>query len=192
MRKPRPDSVLDHLPPDQDEQLMEWILGRVPYRNIAEAMKTKYEVETSIRAISKYWQKWGAEHWKATRHNALQMAKDVVAEASANPGTFSKAALEAIEQKAFALSMDPQSSAGELKGLVQMLLKTQDQAIRKRDQELAIERMAFDREKFREHMKSAIDLGFDALFVEVEGNPEAEKLFKKMRASVTGSVENAA
>jgi len=191
MRKPRPDSVLDHLPPEQDEQLMEWILGRVPYRNIVKAMDDKYKVQTSIRALSKYWQKWGAEHWKATRHNALQMAKDVVEEAAANPGAFSEAALEAIEQKVFALSMDPQSNAAEIKGLVQLLLKRQDQSIRKRDQELAIERMQFDREKYRETLKDSIDRGLDALYEELEDNPEAEKLFRKMRAAVGRSVEKA-
>ena len=192
MRRPRPDSVLDHLPPEQDEQLMEWILGRVPYRTIVERMREEYSVETSIRAISKYWQKWGAEHWKARRHDALQMAKDVVEEAKANPGAFSEAALEAIEQKVFALSMDPQSSAREIKGLVQLLLKRQDQDIRKRDQQLAVERMEFDKLKYREAMKEQIDRGLDALFEEIDGNPEAEKLFRKLRATVSHSVEEAA
>ncbi len=149
MRKPRPDSKLDFLPEDQDEQLMEWILGRVPYRTIVERMKEEYGVSTSIRAISEYWQKWGAEHWKNRRHNALQMAKDVVEDARSNPGMFDEAALHAIEQKVFALAMDPTSSAKELKGLVQLLVKHEQNELRERSLQVSENRLALAREKFR-------------------------------------------
>jgi len=189
MRKPRTDSTLDYLPPEQAEQLMEWILGRVPYRSIVEAMREKFQVETSIGAISKYWGKWGAEHWKARRQDALAMARDVVADAAANPGQFSAAALEAIEQKVFALALDPESSAREVKGLAQILMKRNDQEIRKRDQELARERLADSRERWRESLKSAIDRGLDALYDDIAGNPEAEALFERLRAAVRHGVE---
>jgi hypothetical protein len=72
MRKPRTDSTLDYLPDDQGEQLMEWILGRVPYRAIVTRMQEEYGVVTSIRALSAYWRKWGAEHWKARRQDARE------------------------------------------------------------------------------------------------------------------------
>ncbi len=155
MRKPRTDSTLDFLPPEQDEQLMEWILGRVPYRTIVERMRDVYGVETSIRAISSYWTKWGAEHWKARRADALQMARDVVADAAANPGQFSAAALEAIEQKVFALALDPESSSKEVKSLAQILMQRGDQDIRRGElalkakaQERAERQLELAREKF--------------------------------------------
>jgi hypothetical protein len=155
MRKPRTDSTLDYLPDEQAEQLMEWILGRVPYRSIVEQMREQYDVETSIGAISKYWQKWGAEHWKARRADALQMARDVVADAAANPGQFSQAALEAIEQKVFALALDPESSSKEVKGLAQILMQRGDQDIRRGElalkakaQERAERQLELAREKF--------------------------------------------
>jgi len=191
MRKPRTDSTLDYLPEDQAEQLMEWILGRVPYRAIAERMREEYGVETSIRALSKYWQKWGSEHWKARRQDALAMARDVVEDAKASPGQFSEAALEAIEQKVFALALDPESSAREVKGLAQILMKRGDQEIRKRDQELARERLADSRERWRESLKSSIDRGLDALFDDIAGNPEAEALFERLRAAVSKGVAEA-
>lgn len=155
MRKPRTDSTLDYLPPEQAEQLMEWILGRVPYRSIVEAMREKFDVDTSIGAISKYWGKWGSEHWKARRQDALQMARDVVADAAANPGQFSAAALEAIEQKVFALALDPESSSTEVKSLAQILMQRGDQDIRRGElalkakaQERAERQLELAREKF--------------------------------------------
>jgi len=191
MRKPRTDSTLDYLPDDQGEQLMEWILGRVPYRAIVTRMQEEYGVVTSIRALSAYWRKWGAEHWKARRQDALAMARDVVADARATPGQFSEAALEAIEQKVFALALDPESSAREVKGLAQILMKRGDQEIRKRDQDLARERLADSRERWRESLKSAIDRGLDALYEDIAGNPEAEALFERLRAAVGKSVAEA-
>jgi hypothetical protein len=154
-------------------------------------MREQYGVETSIGAISKYWQKWGAEHWKARRADALQMARDVVADAAANPGQFSAAALEAIEQKVFALALDPESSAREVKGLAQILMKRNDQEIRKRDQDLARERLADSRERWRESLKSSIDRGLDALYDDIAGNAEAEALFERLRAAVRQGVADA-
>jgi len=189
MRKPRTDSTLDWLPDDQREQLMDWILGRVSYRQIVERMRDLYQVETSIRSISEYWRKYGAEHWKVRRQGALQMARDVVAEAQSHPGEFSEAAVAALEEKVFALAMDPEGSVAELKGIVTLLIKRQDQEMRRRDLELSRERLAFDREKFRETMKSGIEKGLDALFDEIEGNAEAEALFIRLKATVISTVE---
>jgi hypothetical protein len=117
--------------------------------------------------------------------------RDVVAVARATPGQFSEAALEAIEQKVFALALDPESSAREVKGLAQILMKRGDQEIRKRDQDLARERLADSRERWRESLKSAIDRGLDALYEDIAGNPEAEALFERLRAAVGKSVAEA-
>jgi hypothetical protein len=152
MRRTRPDSILDHLTPEQDEQLMEWILGRVPYRQIVSLMRDTYQVPTSIRAISKYWTKWGAEHWKARRRDALQMASDVVQEARANPELFSEATLKALDQRAFAMAMDPESSGKELKNLVKILIDERRDGRRDelRDRQVTAqeEALRLDREKF--------------------------------------------
>jgi len=189
MRKPRTDSELDYLPDEQREQLMDWILGRVPYRQIVALLKDNYKVSTSLSAVSRYWRKWGAEHWKARRRNAIEMAAAVADEARAAPGQFSEAAASAIEERVFAIAMDPNGDGKDLKDLATILIKGRDQQIRQRDQEIALERLALDREKYREAIKSAQDRGLDALFVEIEGNPEAEALFHRLKAAVMSAAD---
>jgi len=182
MRRPRSDSKLKNLPEDQGEQLTDWLLAGVPYREIKRRMLEAFKVETSTRALSEYWQTECAAALVARRQRAIETADAVADEAAANPGRFDAATVDALKQKAFELAINPQSAAKDVKGLFMLVLKA-------RDQELDVERLAFERDKFKLATQKEIEKGLDALFAEIEGNAQAEAIFEQLKDAALKAVE---
>jgi hypothetical protein len=132
------------MPEEKQAQLCEWLLGGMPYHRAKELVEKEFEVKTSIAALSAFWDEVCTSALIARRQQAVTTADEIAAEVEKKPGQFDAATIDAIKQKAFELSISPQSAPGEVKALFGLLLKARDQELNAEELKLARERFEFD------------------------------------------------
>lgn len=178
-RKPRGDSKLDALTPEQHEQLCVWLtVDNLTYSAARKLVKARFGVTTTLSALSSFFGS-SALPWKYAQDHAA--AKEF---AAMQQGDFQPAMLKRIEQLAFQLASSNRVDVKTLKSFVKMLTDSQKVSLQKQNLELAIE-------KFRDRMKSEVEKGLDAMHAEIKDNPKALELFEKLKACVLESVEAA-
>ena len=141
MRKPRSDSKLANMPEEQQAQLVEWLLAGVPYHEAIGLLKKEFGVATSIASLSHFYQSVVGPHLLRRRMQALGVAEEIATEASAKPGQFDSATIDALKQKAFELAISPGAKAGDVKALFTLLQKHRDQDIKQQQVDLAQRRL---------------------------------------------------
>src|SRR5436190_21883804 len=104
MTKPRSDSKLDNLPEEQKEALAEWLLSGMAYHVAKPLVKKDFGVDTSSRALSEFYAEYCSAALIQRRRRAVTTAEEMAKEAQGQPGRFDTATIEALKQKAFALS----------------------------------------------------------------------------------------
>ena len=144
MRKTRSDSKLARLDEGQQAQLVEWLLGGVPYHQARELVKKEFGLSCSISSLSYFYRDCCAPHLLRRRNQAVQTAEDIAQAATATPGQFDQATIDAIKQKAFELAINPMSAAKDVKSLFMLLQKSTDQSLKREQLKLDRERFEFD------------------------------------------------
>lgn len=179
-RKPRGDSKLDALTPEQQEQLCTWLtVDNLTYAAARKALQARFGVATTPSALCSYFGKV-ALPWKYAQDHAA--AKEL---AAMQKGDFQPATLKRIEQLAFQLATSNRVDVKTLKSFVKMLTDSEKVALQKQNLALALE-------KFRQQIKTDVEKGLDALYTEIKGNKSAVALYEKLRACVLQSVEGTA
>lgn len=126
---------------DQQAQLTDWLLGNIPYHKAKALLKKEFQVETSLAALSAFWDTVVSSALIARRQQAVTTADEIAEEAKKKPGQFDLATLDAIRQKALAISIDPRSAPGEVKSLFMLLIKARDQELKNKDIEIKLRRL---------------------------------------------------
>lgn len=166
MRKPRSDSkLLSQLTEEQQAQLSDWLLSGMPYHAVIPMVKEKFAVDTSLGALSSFWDSYCSVALIARRRRAVTTADEVAEEAQSRPGQWDKATIDALKQQAFELSISPGANPGDVKKLFSLVLKA-------RDQDLSEERIKLEREKFEydaakaalKHVKEIRDIAMNRSF----------------------------
>jgi hypothetical protein len=135
LRKPRSDSKLDALDLDQQQMLCEWLLTPgLSYERIKEMVFKEFNVSTTASSLSSFYSSYVAAYLIQRRAQAVGVAKELGAEVEKTPGQFSKATIDALEQKAFEFAQNPMVNPKDVKAIFSLVLKARDQE--------------FDREKF--------------------------------------------
>jgi hypothetical protein len=178
-RKPRGDSKLDALPPEQQERLSEWLtVENLTYAEAQARVREEMGVSTSRSALASFYGRVAAP-WKYAR--ARGVAENLAGLAE---GKFDEASIKVAKQLAFDALSGPQPDLKAAKTLFKVVGDSAKLKLQARELELSIE-------KFREAVKGDVDRGLDALHAEVKGNPEALELFQRFRAVVLKSVQEA-
>ncbi len=141
MKKPRSDSKLLNLPEEQYSQLVDWLLSGMPYHKVKALLEKEFRVQTSMAALSGFWDVAVSSELIARRQHAVTTADEIAEEAKKKPGQFDVATLDAIRQKALAISLDPRASGGEVKALFMLLLRARDQELKNKDIEIKLRRL---------------------------------------------------
>lgn len=123
MRKPRTDSVLDALPDDQKQKLIEWLLRNLGYFKIAAMLKAEYGVKASVSMIGRFHDRWVKPILKENIRNSAKMAEAIEAEMQKNPDRFDAATIANLKRAAFDLSCDANFDPAAMKSLLVPLLK---------------------------------------------------------------------
>jgi hypothetical protein len=132
MKKPRSDSKLDALDQDQQRQLCEWLLTPgLSYESIKSLVFEKFNTSTSGSALSSFYQSYVGSYVLERRRRAVGLAQEVGVELKRQPGQFSQATIDALEQKAFELAQNPMVDPKEVKAIFSLVLKARDQSLQR-------------------------------------------------------------
>lgn len=149
MRKTRSDAILLNLPEEQQAKLADWLLSGVPYHEAKVLAEKEFGISLkSLAPFQSFWREVCAPALLARRRRAVSTADIRAEEAGKNPAQFNRATLDALEQKAYELAESPEADPKEVKAVMTLLLKAQDQDIRR-------EQLALEREKFEEMKRKA-------------------------------------
>lgn len=182
MRKPRSDAKLLNLPEEQKAQLADWLLSGLPYYRILDMLQKKFDVKTSLGSLSDFYERFCSAALLARRQRAVSTADEIAEAAQATPGKFDTATINALKQKAFELSINPQANPSDVKSLFMLVLKS-------RDQDLSEQQLKLNREKF-EFDAAAAALGKLPELKSIAGNKslsEKDKL-TQIRQKLFGEV----
>ncbi len=175
MSKPRSDSKLE---PYRDELYPRMKDSNESYDSLREWMLKEHGVSTSNAALSGAWQRWAEDEFE---HNVLSskgLAAKVVEEiTTGDVETMSAATKAKLTQAAFDLAMKG--------GSEKIVVKYCTLLHKERQLDLEVQ-------KAMDKVKTAQDKALDLLFADIQGNPEAEQLFCKMREVLTAANEEAA
>lgn len=183
MRKPRGDSTLKILPEERQREIVEHAAGHT----LAETRVwlAADGIETSSAALSGFLSWWHLRHqFKSWEADAVTM-------------------IDLLRQKR------PDLPEGDLQGYANEFFQLK--AIKENDSETWLafasarhralmdkakleqreRELEFDKEKFRQSIKSNIERGLDALFEEIKANPQAVELFGRMKEIVAKETEAA-
>jgi len=178
--KPRSDSKLAALNPEQKAQLRTWLVDEnKSYDEVRQLLHDDFNLEIGITAISRFY---ATDCFSLRSSQAKELAEQVVAELKTGGGQFDAATLALVRQKAFERAYAKNGDIEELAMLAKIL---GDSA----KHELATKRLSLDLEKFRQTVKSEAEKGLDALHAELAGDPVALALFEQMRARVMKTLE---
>jgi hypothetical protein len=162
MKKPRSDSKLLNLPEEQQAQLAEWLLSGISYHKAKELVLAEFKVSTSLSSLFAFWNEVCTSALLTRRQQAVTTADEIAAEVKKTPGQFDSATIDAIKQKAFELSISPQSAPGDVKSLFMLLLKARDQELKNKDIEIKLRRLELAEQQL-DKVKSALTDGSKSL-----------------------------
>lgn len=164
-RKTRPDAVLKNLPPDRQAEIAEM----AKKKSLRDACKQLAAdgIQVSRTTLGKFLS-WYSMTQQFESHEAD--ATTFMEMVAANRPEVSQEQLFLYGQDFFSLLAMKAQNPKEWARIQKLRQKEQD--------------LKFQREKFKEAIKSDIDRALDALFEEVKGNPTALEYFQKFRDSI--------
>jgi hypothetical protein len=133
MRKTRSDAILLNLPEDQQAKLAGWLLNGVPYHEARVLVEKEFGLSLkSLDPFKNFWREVCQPALLARRARAHSTAEQRAEEAKRNPGQFDLATLDAIKQKAYEISEQPDASPKDVKAILMLVLKARDQDLEER------------------------------------------------------------
>src|SRR5260370_40627222 len=124
MNKPRSDSKLDALDFDQQRRLCGWLLTpSLSYERVKKLVFEEFKTSVSTRCLSSFYQSNISAHLIQRRAQSVGIAKEVGEEIRKTPGQFSEATIDALEQKAFELTLNPHINPKSIKSIFTLVLK---------------------------------------------------------------------
>ncbi|HEY3659711.1 MAG TPA: hypothetical protein VGK91_00620 [Candidatus Udaeobacter sp.] len=169
MKKPRSDSKLDALDVDQQRQLCEWLLTPgLSYEAVKKMCLDDFNVSTTASSLSSFYQSYVAAYLIQRRAQAVGVAKELGAEVEKTPGQFSKATIDALEQKAFEFAQNPMVNPKDVKNIFMLVLKAHENQL--------------DRDKFEELKRQAAEAkttSTDSKLSDAEKAERIREIFKK-------------
>lgn len=151
MKKPRSDSILGNLPNPVHHELVQWLLGGMPYSVVKQRLRDEFQIEVkSDSTLSAFWEENCGAALILKRQKAVTLADEVAAEAEKQPGRFDAATIDALKQRAFALAVQPNSDPRDVKALFMLLVKV-------RAQELDEDKVLIERAKLEQRISEYQD-----------------------------------
>lgn len=128
-KKPRIDSKLDGLPPEQRERLVQWMVGRIGLAQCVDLVAKEFGVKSSLAAMSRFYTKNVGPYLIQRRRAAVIVAEAFGDELKKRPAEFDAMTADLLKQRVAELAADPSSDVKELTGLLQTLLKRDEHAL---------------------------------------------------------------
>lgn len=139
-RKPRSDSRLASLNPEQKALLRTWLIDEnLSYEAAKDRLHQDFNVETSVGALSQFY---ATECFALRSSEAKAFAEQVETELLSAEPTFDKATLALVKQKAFERAYAKNGNLSELAILAGIIGDSAKLKLKEKDQQLAERRVA--------------------------------------------------
>lgn len=141
--------MLLNLPEEQQAKLADWLLNGMPYHeaNVLVGKEFGVTLRSLGSSYSRFWREVCEPELLQRRSRMVSSAEARAEEVDRRPGQFDKATLDAISERAYTLAISPQSEAKDVKAVMMLLLKAQDQNRKERELGLALDKFQFDAAK---------------------------------------------
>lgn len=143
---PSPLGILDSLTPDQQDQLLVW-METLPAKTVLEKVAADppagFGLKTHLTSLRRFYARKQTE---AAIHD-LQLARDRLASDPAASTDFQKAALSALMQRAFQLTVDSELNRSNFRAVASWLSTLLQQEVALARVQLARERLALQKQK---------------------------------------------
>jgi HJR/Mrr/RecB family endonuclease len=140
MKKPRSDSKLKSLPPQQRETLVRWLAEEnIAYDEARERLRREFGVKTSTGALVNFY---ATCCWKRSSEHAREFSEQVTEAAKSGGEDFDTATLALIQERAFVLARTQGSDVGDLATLAKIISDSVKLRIKQRELDLGARRVA--------------------------------------------------
>lgn len=180
MKKPRSDAKLLNLPDAKQLEIYKLVKSGVGYTSAVELLAKEHGINTSVGSLHNFY-KQAAERFQRERLIKAVAGADAIKEAAQQIGNLNSALIAEMTQKAFELMASDTPDTDAVRDVIGCVLQLKRQEISERSLDLELD-------KFREQMKTQVEKGLDALFIEIKGNRDAEELFRMLKEKVMQKV----
>ena len=171
----REDAKLLNLSKDQKDEL--WLMRypvdgekKLKYSEIVELLEPRFGLTASPSTLSDFFKR---ERQRREFEEAVARAEEGKLQYAAMNPEASPEKLQSVGQMIFT---NKSIVSGDLNGFVKLVSLAERRAARE-----------FDEEKFKESLKSKLQVGLDAMFAEIQDNPKALEAFELMKKAMAES-----
>ena len=141
MKKSKTPCQLESLTEDQQAQVAEWLLGGMSYHKAAEKVKAEFGLDVWPQRFTRFWNEVCAPALGARRARIAYAASHINGIALKDPVPFDPATLDMLAQRTLEALIAPATDAKTIKSLYALVLKHNDQEIRKKQLDLELRRV---------------------------------------------------
>ncbi len=147
MKKPRSDSTLLNLPPEQEADLVGWMLSGLPYGKVLSLLVKTHKVKTSNSSLGRFYEKVCVPALLERRRSAAGRLNAIADEAKREPGHLDEGIIDSLKTLVGNLVTSEDPSAKDVKDLFGLVLKANAQSLDKQQLALARNKFEFDAAK---------------------------------------------
>jgi len=123
-RKHRSDAKLLNLPTDQREQLVDWLLDGMSYKEAQKQVASDFGIEIrSLNRFSEFWDAFCVPRILEQRAQRLTNTRACAAAALEDARCFDLATFDAVRQRAYLLACSPASSIDDITRALDLVLR---------------------------------------------------------------------
>jgi hypothetical protein len=181
VKKPRSDCKLAGLTDEQREALAQWLLSGMGYETARVRVRSEFGIQTSVAALSGFWNSEVAPRVLMRRTRAAQAADVLVDQASVDNPKIDAALRSTLKQRAFEILIDPSSDPGAIAAVVNQAMTLG--RLEAAEAERSLKREALDLQ--REQRDRDLEIKERAIAVVEEKLAMAKEQLERVRAAVT-------
>ena len=173
-QKPRSDSTLDSLSPEQKKMLREWLVEEnLSYKEARDRLHEDFNVRTSVGALSRFY---ATQCFALRSSEAKDFAEQVLKDLTADGTQFDQATIALIKQKAFERAYARDGNLEDLAILAKIIGDAAKLQLKQKDQALAERRIAI-LEKKAEQADQALQISGDGNLTPAEKETRLKAVF---------------
>jgi hypothetical protein len=137
-------AALQYLTPEQHVTLCRRLFSKeLNYKDIVKKLRDELGIQTYPAALSRFYKAHVVPYLIRMREQAAYVAAGYAEEMQKTPARFSEATMDALEQRAMQACFDPDTSPKNLKILIDLLLRREEQKLKEQANDLKFRRLEF-------------------------------------------------
>lgn len=177
MRKPRPDSKLFSLTPEQQALIAEW-LQKESYADVAKRIHMDFGIRVQPSSLSSFWQRICQARLEERLRASARQADDVASVFRETNANWDAAIIGQIKQKIFDFGATDKLTEKQLTGLLITYSELEKVRVREEAVKVLREKLEFDLRKYRDHVAAQREKMQNAISKARDGGITVETISK--------------